>query len=363
MLGLSGPELTSEEIALYRKIQPGGFILFTRNIVDPAQTRKLTDDLRDLCNHDPFIAIDNEGGGVWRTAAFGPTPPSAAALAEENDPKLIATHGNLTGRLLAQIGVNFNLAPVLDVDHFPDKQNALRGRCWGTDDQRVVDHAGTFNRIMRKQGVMGCGKHFPAGGRAIIDPHYELPTVDTSLDDILSSDLIPYTALMPELDGIMLAHIHFPKIDTDSPGLPSSLSRKIITNLLRDQVGYNGLVLTDDLDMGAIQNHYGTPAAAKEAVLAGADLLLLCHEFLNAEETLSALADIPHAILDDAMQRIEKAQRKIVSPPSFDGCEVKQIHHEIAELRSQVTGEDPVEEMCPGQCPPRCEPQSPVEKY
>ena len=342
VLGLSGPELTGEEEVLFRKLQPGGFILFSRNIETPAQTRTLTDQLRSLSTLPPLIAIDNEGGRVWRTAAFGTSPPSAAEISHAGDPQLASLLGYLTGRLLRQVGIYFNLAPVLDLDDHPGEQKALRGRCWGNDTHQVIALAGLCNRFQRKQGILGCGKHFPAGGRARVDPHHELPVVDASLEDLLARDLIPYTALMPELDAVLLAHIHFSRIDPDAPGLPSSLSRAIATRLLRDQLGYEGLVLTDDLDMGAIQKAYGTPAAARTAVLAGVDQVLLCHEFLLAGETLAALRDIPPAIVHDCVSRIDKARWRVADTLSFDEGQMQILADEFAQLRSDVPalGED-----------------------
>ncbi|NNM30620.1 MAG: glycoside hydrolase family 3 protein [Akkermansiaceae bacterium] len=351
ILGVPGPELTSDDAALYRELQPGGFILFTRNIVDAAQVRRLTDDLRALCTVPPVICIDNEGGRVWRTAPFAPAPPSADRFRRAGDPKLIAQAGFLTGRLLRLLGINLNLAPVLDIDAHPDAQNALRGRCWGHRDQEVLTNAGIFNRHQRRQRVLGCAKHFPAGGRAVTDPHHALPVVDATIDEMQRADLIPYTALMPELDAIMISHLHFPRIDPDQ--LPASLSSNIINGLLRTRLGFDHhLVLTDDLDMGAIQNHYGTPAAARMSILAGADMLLLCHEFARAGESLAALDDIPEPIRSDALARIDRAKARFATPLPFKDDTLAEIIRGLEQLRADTPGED---EDSPA--------QSPVEDY
>ncbi|HEX5791492.1 MAG TPA: glycoside hydrolase family 3 N-terminal domain-containing protein, partial [Luteolibacter sp.] len=166
ILGLAGPELTPEEAALFRRLQPAGYILFGRNIVTAQQTRKLTDDLRDLSRDLSIIAIDQEGGRVTRTKDIAPTPPSAQALGALGNPGLIADLACHTADLLRLLGFNLNFAPVLDLDHFPAKSNALGGRCWGRNPQRVIDGAGHWNRWQRKRGIAGCAKHFPAGGRA-----------------------------------------------------------------------------------------------------------------------------------------------------------------------------------------------------
>ena len=355
LLGVSGPELTREETALYRELQPGGFILFNRNLVNARQTRQLTDELRGLCETPPFIAIDNEGGRVWRSAPFTPTPPSAEQLRRKGDSQLIAQAGWVTGRLLDLLGINFNLAPVLDIDHYPEASNSLRGRSWGESDQEVINNAGVFNRWQRRQRILGCAKHFPAGGRATSDPHHHLPLVEMSIDELQVNDLIPYTALMPELDAIMVSHLHFPLIDKG--GLPASLSRNIIQGLLRDRLGFEQhLVLTDDLDMGAIQQGYGTPEAACLAIEAGADLVLLCHEFMNAHQVLASLQELPDLCLYDSDTRIGTARGRLRAPPEFSEKKLTTINEDLAKLRRETLGE----ESDPDVGKP---PQSPVEDY
>ncbi len=355
ILGIGGPELTPEEASLYRKIQPGGFILFTRNLVDARQCRKLTDDLRDLCEIPPFIAIDNEGGRVWRTAPFIPPPPSAQQLQSCGDSRLIAEAGWATGKLLSLLGINLNLAPVLDIDHHPEATNSLRGRCWGRCDQEVINNAGVFNRWQRRQRILGCAKHFPAGGQATVDPHHSLPVVDMDIEQLQRHDLIPYTALMPELDAIMISHLHFPSIDSD--GLPASLSRNLVQGLLRDRLGFDHhLVLTDDLDMGAIQNRFGTPEAARMMVEAGGDLALLCHSFMEARNVVDALATLPGPVLYDAGVRLENARKRFRTPPRFSNKSLEEVSSVIRKLRNELG--------CPrDSAGPDHPSQSPVEDY
>jgi beta-N-acetylhexosaminidase len=348
LLGLSGPDLTPEEAALFRKLQPAGYILFTRNIVSAQQTRKLTNDLRDLSYDLPVIAIDQEGGRVTRTRDIAPAAPSAPALAARKDFGKIADAAVLTADLLRLLGINLNFAPVLDLDHFPDQQNALSGRSWGRDPQLVIDCAGHWNRWLRKRHVASCAKHFPAGGRALTDPHHDLPSSPATLDELLREDVIPYTALMPELDAIMLAHIEFPNID---PDLPASLSPRLIRGFLRGQLGFDDhLVLTDDLDMGAIASRYGRGEDVKLAISAGNDLAMICHSALEtAEAAVRAIATLPHWMVDEAHERVDRFRRKKLNDPlKWSDAKWAETHAALATLASdfsetpQTDGESPV---------------------
>jgi beta-N-acetylhexosaminidase len=334
LLGVSGPELTSEEAELYRRIQPAGYILFSRNIVSPEQTRKLTDDLRNLSSEDPILAIDQEGGRVTRTKDIAPTLPSASDLAAQGHQNTIAHAGALTGELLRQLGFNLNCAPVLDLEHHPHEQTALRDRCWGRDPQRVIDHAGMWNRWMRKRGMTSCGKHFPACGRAVCDPHFDLPSSSATLADLLREDVIPYTALMPELDSIMLAHVEFPNID---PDYPASLSKRIIRSFLRDQLGFDRhVVMTDDLDMGAITNRYGRGEDVKLAIEAGNDLALICHQVETADQAVEALKTLPLHTIEEAGARIARMKKKFSSPSAWSDKQWNETCEAITKLSAGV---------------------------
>lgn len=334
VLGISGPELTISEAALFRKLQPAGYILFTRNVVSPEQTRKLTDSLRDLHSETPIIAIDQEGGRVTRTKEIAPAAPSAPALAAHGDSVRIAEAGMLTGELLHLLGCNLNFAPVLDLDHFPGTANALRGRSWGRDSQRIIDHAGQWNRWMRKRSIASCAKHFPAGGLAESDPHHDLPSADATLERLLQEDVIPYTALMSELDAIMLGHVDFPNID---PDFPASLSPRIVRQFLRDQLGFDRhLVLTDDLDMGAITQRYGRGQDVKLAIQAGNDLALICHNIETAETAAKAVMELPRWIVEEAHERVAKFRRKLCDPAPWSEDKWQKTCASLLHLATEI---------------------------
>ena len=348
IVGLSGPELTADEAALFRDLQPAGYILFSRNLVSAPQIRDLTDALTALSTDRPLISIDQEGGRVWRTREFSCAPPDAATLATKATSTQIAQFGAFTGQLLELLGINLNFAPVLDLDHFPDQNNGLRGRCWGNDSQSVINTAGVFNRWMRKQNVLSCGKHFPTNGLALSDPHHDLPVADVSLEQLLKEDLIPYTALMPELDAIMACHLSFPQLD---PDMPASLSRRILTGLLRDQFDYKGLILTDDLDMGAIVQNYGRGNDIKLALEAGADIALVCHEMASLPAALDKI-DVHDP---ESLERIAKQRLKLKRAPDFTQSRWDQINGQLTDLTREVIGRERFEIDRPA--------QSPVEEY
>jgi beta-N-acetylhexosaminidase len=334
LLGVRGMELSSEEAALFRKLQPAGFILFTRNIGSPQQVRKLSDSLRELCQEEPILGIDQEGGRVTRTAGIAPALPSAAAFAAKPETEQIARAGELTAELLRMLGLNLNFAPVLDLDHFPGLQNALRQRCWGRDSQDVINRAGMWNRWTRKRGMLGCGKHFPACGRAQSDPHEDLPFSNATKEEMMAEDVIPYTALMPELDAVMLAHVMFPKVDAV---LPASLSQTIVTGWLRQQLGFDHhLVMTDDLDMGAIADRYGRGEDVKLAIRAGNDLAMICHRTETAELAASAIAELPVSIRDDAQARIARFRKKMSAPLDFTEGKWEAMCGKIADVVAKI---------------------------
>ena len=189
MTGVPGKELDPKTASLFRRVQPGAFILFGRNIESAAQLRKLIDDLRDLSKVEPIITIDQEGGRVSRLRLIGSEPPNAQQLRDKDDLDLIRRHGDITGRLLRLFGFNLDLCPVLDISFDDDAENSLRGRCYGTNVEQVVRNAGAFNQAMRGRGIASCGKHFPGYSAATSDAHYQLPKIDRTREELDQNEL------------------------------------------------------------------------------------------------------------------------------------------------------------------------------
>src|SRR5947208_4721699 len=190
MTGVPGKELDAKTADLFRRIQPGGFILFGRNIESPAQLRKLIDDLRGLSEIEPIITIDQEGGRVSRLRLIGNEPPNAQQLRDKDDVDLIRRHGDVTGRLLRVFGFNLDLCPVLDISFDDNADNSLRGRCYGKTVEQVVRNAGVFNDSIRKQGITSCGNHFPGYTCAKSDAHFELPKIDRTAQELDQSERV-----------------------------------------------------------------------------------------------------------------------------------------------------------------------------
>ena len=335
IVGIEGTALTERERELFTRLQPAGYILFSRNIEDHEQVRELTDSLRRLTQgvDEPIIAIDQEGGRVVRTGAIGVQLPSAAALAATGSDHLIKLAAYYTARCLHTLGVNTDLAPVLDMA--TGHANALSGRCWGGESQGIISHAGVWNRAMHHQGVMTCGKHFPGMGGAQVDPHFHLPTLPTTRDEFLEEPTIPFLALMPELPSIMLAHLMAPAVDA---ALPTSLSPMMIQDFLRGQLGYDGVVFTDDLCMGAITRQYSVAHAAALALQAGADAPLICHDVCESlEEAAAGISALPTETLREARQRLERFRRLIPAPqPPMPFLAWRDYLREVEELRTRV---------------------------
>lgn len=341
LTGVPGPVLDADTARRFKKLQPGGFILFGRNIKSPEQLRKLIDDLRDISNTEPIITIDQEGGRVSRLRLIGSEPPNAVALRDKNDMGLIRDHGRLTAQILRLFGFNLNLCPVLDISYDDRADNSLKGRCYGRDPQEVITKAGIFNREMRAGGILSCGKHFPTYGSADVDPHEALPVINRTKEELLAEEVLPFSALIPELDSMMIGHAYYPAFEPDRPRWPSSLSHNIITKFLRDQLGFdNGLVMTDDLDMGAILNEVTFEQAIQEAVKAGNDMVMICHRIEMVEQAYEHLKGVPEVDLNVALERMDKAKKKLIGPADWDMNEFDRINREIQELRVAVMGEE-----------------------
>ena len=338
IMGVPGTELDAATARIIRDVQPGGFILFGRNIKAPAQLRRLVDDLRGEVRHVPIVTIDQEGGRVSRLKECGSEPPSAKQLREKNDLRLIERHGALTGELLRLFGFNLNLAPVLDISYADDLDNSLKNRTWGATAEAVIENAGAFTRTMRDQGVLSCGKHFPGYSRAAVDPHHELPVVARTREELEDFEWRSFRALTHEMDSLMIGHANYPALD-DS-GLPASLSLKIIQALLRNEWKYDGAVISDDLDMGAIVEHYGLAQSVTMALEAGNDLLLLCHRPELIPEAAKALATVSPTRAAEAEKRILHLREKLDPPHDFSIEAHAALDRKVYQLRVDTLGKE-----------------------
>jgi beta-N-acetylhexosaminidase len=359
LTGVPGKTLDAKSAELFRRVQPGGFILFGRNIETAPQLRKLIDDLRDLSAVEPIITIDQEGGRVSRLRLIGNEPPNAQQLRDKSDIDLIRRHGDITGRLLRVFGFNLDLCPVLDISFDDNADNSLRGRCYGKTVDQVVRNAGAFNDAMRKQGIASCGKHFPGYSAAKCDAHYELPRIDRSREELDENELAVFRAFTgsdgspsarrsgakaanhqgtPTVDSMMICHGWYPCFEPEKT--PASLSKRIITDLLRNEFGFDGLVMTDDLDMGAILNGYGLEDTIRLAIEAGNDLAMICHRIPEIANVHSILGTLPRDQIDRALANIASFKEKMSPPTAFSESAFRDIDSEIWDLRVAALGED-----------------------
>jgi beta-N-acetylhexosaminidase len=336
--GVPGKALDRATARLFRKVRPGGFILFGRNIESAGQLRKLIDDLRDLSEAEPIITIDQEGGRVSRLRLIGNEPPNAQQLRDKDDVELIRRHGDITGRLLRLFGFNLDLCPVLDISFDDNADNSLRGRCYGKNVDQVVRNAGAFNEAMRGQGMASCGKHFPGYSAAKSDAHYQLPRIDRTREQLDQNELAVFREFVDDVDSMMICHGWYPCFE--SKKTPATLSRRIITDLLRKELGFEGLIMTDDLDMGAILTAYQLEDTIRLVVAAGNDLAMICHRIPEIENVHRILGALRREQIDRALKSVAHFKKNFTPPDEFSEAAFRKIDNEIRELRMAVLGEE-----------------------
>ncbi len=287
VIGFEGKSLTPELKDMIAEWQVAGVILFSPNLESPAQIAELCRSIQEhtagLGLPPMFVAIDQEGGVVRRLKPPFTQFEGNPAMACEND----AVHfAQVTARELKSVGINMNMAPVLDVAP-PGLDSVMRKRVFKGDPQQVARMGAIVIEQMQKAGVMAVAKHFPGIGRTTLDSHLDLPVLDIGLDVLQSSDLVPFVrAAKQKVAGIMLSHVIYTCLDKD---WPASLSPAIASRLLRRKLGYDGLIITDDLDMGAIGKHFPMPVAMEQIARCGTDISLICHQGPAMEEAYRVL--------------------------------------------------------------------------
>ncbi len=275
IMGLDGTSVSAHLRSMLGTLHPSGVILFKRNIAEAAQTHALLHEAQKTVGTPMFRCVDMEGGSVDRFRDVIAPIPSAADVAATGSLKLFGKHGKLIGQQLRALGFNTDFAPCVDL-RFEESKSVMGSRTTSVDPRVTVRYARAFLRGLHESKLLGCGKHFPGLGGANLDSHHTLPSVDKTWKRLWDEDLIPYREMRGEFRFIMVAHISYPQITGD--GTPASLSKKWITGILRKRIGYQGLVVSDDLDMGGVLNSASIEDAAVETLRAGSDLFLVCQK-------------------------------------------------------------------------------------
>jgi beta-N-acetylhexosaminidase len=352
-IGLPGTELDAEARALLQEVQPGGVIIFGRNVAGPQQLRDLLDGVRELLPVPPLLGVDQEGGLVDRLRKIFTPMPSARTIREHGDLSGARSLGRITGEVLRLLGFNMNFAPVMSImtEERDLLSNGLYSRSFGRSPGEVLGYTTVYLRGLQETGMIGCLKHFPGIGAGEVDSHEEMPMVRLTHDDLVAQDLAPYIELFQRRDDrvrcVMISHGGFPNIDIMkgvTGGLlePASLSHNIATNLLRKELGYQHLVVTDDLEMGAIAKHCEIEAATVRAFVAGEDMMLICahpeiirrgyHSLLSVAQS----GKLPKDRMRASLRRIA-AIKSIAKPPmAFDLDRFKQLSEETAQLNEKL---------------------------
>jgi beta-N-acetylhexosaminidase len=311
MVGFHGTEASNEMIDLIENKKIGGVIYFDRNMTSPGQVAKLSNSLQELAAGNRFqlplmLAVDQEGGSILRMREQVSPIPSQQRLGKIADAEEIYQVAKINGTELNAMGVNINFAPVLDL-------SATDSRSFGTDPEKVFQNGQKTLEGLNDSSVTGAIKHFPGNGRSSVDPHEDTSSVEVGQLDLENSDIYPFKQMINEMDHqsffVMVTHIKYPAYDKENP---ASLSQSIITDLLRGKLGYEGIVITDDLEMGAVNKYFSYSDMGREALLAGADILLVCHEYENQLEVYNGIVE---AVKNGeiSMDRINESVARILS--------------------------------------------------
>ena len=313
MIGVQGTKADEDSLYVLHQFHYGGIILFDRNLESKGQTKALIEDLQAGADEKlpMFIAIDEEGGIVVRGKDFITPPPSQEKVGSLGDAGRARKLARDTAAELKELGINVNFAPVADV-------GSGDGRSYSKEPYETLKFVKAAGEGYKEGGIFYALKHFPGIGRGMVDSHKEISEIEASESDLKKTDLVPFREMFNDTEKgksldymVMVGHLKYPAID---PEHPASLSDKIISGLLRKEMGYEGLIITDDLEMGAISNHQTFRQAGPAAILAGADIVLVCHEYEHAEDAYMGIYEavksgqISEARLEESVKRVVKAK-------------------------------------------------------
>lgn len=347
-IGIPGKTIDADTQRVLKEIQPGGVILFARNLESPQQVAELTQDLRRFIRVPPMISIDQEGGRVDRLRTITEPMPSAQDIRATGDARLSYELGFLTAEMLRLLGLNMNFAPVLDLAVVEGQDNALQDRWFGSNSLKVTRLAGAYLEGLQNHGIIGCGKHFPGLGDSSVDSHKELPTVHRSQAQLMAEDISVYQnlfySLNTRLHAIMLAHACYPTFDGNA-GIPASLSTNIVTDLLRKKLEFGGIAISDDLEMGAIAKTYEFKDAVLQAMLAGEDMLLICNTMDRAVEAHQVLVKaagenkLTRNRIEQSIDRIAKVKSRATAAPVFDSIAFQRLAERVVNLKHSIAAQ------------------------
>jgi beta-N-acetylhexosaminidase len=352
-IGLPGTELDADTRALIEEVQPGGIIIFGRNVAGPEQLRSLLDGVHELVRTPPLFGIDQEGGLVDRLRRIFTPMPAARTIRQHGDLAAARALGRITGEVLRMLGFNINFAPVMSImtEDRDLLSNGLYSRSYGRSPGEVLGYTTVYMRGLQGTGCLGCLKHFPGIGAGEVDSHEEMPVVQLSHDDLIAQDLAPYIELFQRRDDrvrcVMVSHGGFPNIDIKEEltgGLlePASLNYNIVTRLLRQELSYKHLVITDDLEMGAIARHCEIEDAAVRAAKAGEDMVLICatpEKIRRGYHGLLAAAKagkLSETRIKQSLDRIARTKASMEPPLPLDLARFQQLSDEVLRLNSKL---------------------------
>ncbi|GGY06155.1 beta-N-acetylhexosaminidase [Massilia dura] len=332
MIRFPGTELDAATAGFLRDNGIRAVCLFRGNMTDAAQLSKLTADLRAVLGPEALIAIDQEGGAVVRST-WVPAPPAAMGLGAADDTGLARRTGAAVARAVKALGFNWNFAPVLDLNNNPHNP-VIAERSFGAAPQRVAELAMAWMEGSHAEGIACCVKHFPGHGDTSVDSHRDLPTVDKRRDELEAFEFAPFRIAAPVAPAVMTAHIVYPAIDADNP---ATMSPAILDGILRREWHYDGVIITDGMDMHAIAGRYGVGNAAVRALAAGADMVMALGTPQTQDETLDAIAlaiaggTITRARVDASLARLDALAGKYPIEP-------RAYHEEAADREVMAEG-------------------------
>ena len=307
MIGIQGTKVDDDSLYMLNQYHMGGVILFDRNMESPEQVKQLTSDLQAQSNEKVplFIGIDEEGGDVVRMAEKLTPPPSQKEIGATGDIEQAKTWAIKTAKSLKDIGINVNFAPVADVGS-NDK------RSYSTDANTVIDFVRAATKGYQQENIIYSLKHFPGIGKGKVDSHVDSSSIDVTKEILMAEDILPFKTIIDENDPndyfILVSHLKYPALDEE---YPASLSSKIMIDLLRNELGYKGIIITDDMEMGAVANHNDFRSIGVNAVKAGADIVLVCHEYEHQQEVYLGLLDAVNSG-EISQERIDESVKRII---------------------------------------------------